>query len=428
MNIFVLASEIPIASHTTRAATHVLHNCITALAKEHRVILQPILRRGLITAAEQEALQSSVSSQCTILPPLLSDDYMPTRFDVIGRARRIIGKRCRTMNYFYPTLALRSMIDRRAEEYGADIFFIFWNAEGVAATYGNHRLPKIAYYGMPDHAAALAKLNNADLFGRQRTSAEHAQEAKMLSVQERHHLALMRDCDSIANLSADHARYYAEHGHSDSMYVPNMWSLPDQPFVIDQHALQNRKPKICGNLGRLQATGNTFGLLYIGKELLPRLDACFGVDGYEMHLFGQGEPVEAVRGFLDHPAVRMRGWVQDIDAEICSSHIFLVANNAYDAYRGSHTRFLHGWSLKSCAVGHAYNTFANPEMIHDRNILLADTPDALVMQIARAIRDPDLRMRIGQAGYNTFIANFTPEVVVASLLLKMQSLVSHHSS
>ncbi len=146
-----------------------------------------------------------------------------------------------------------------------------------------------------------------------------------------------------------------------------------------------------------------------------------------MLLPGHGDPLPAVKALLQHPSVRLSGWVEDIDEEIRKSPIFLVATNGGD-YKGSHTRFLHGWSLKACCIGYRYNIEANPEMKDGENVLLADTPDQIVAQIVRAAKDAGLRKKIGDGGYGTYQEFFTPAVVAGRLLAEMQSLVSHRTS
>jgi hypothetical protein len=123
----------------------------------------------------------------------------------------------------------------------------------------------------------------------------------------------------------------------------------------------------------------------------------------------------------------MRGWVEDIDWEIRSSDVFLVANNT-GRYRGAHTRFLHAWSLKACCVGHSYNAEAMPEMVHLENALLGDSPGEMVEWILRAWKDIDLKLRIGEAGFGTFNRHFKPAVVVGRLLTEMESLLDRKRS
>ena len=88
---------------------------------------------------------------------------------------------------------------------------------------------------------------------------------------------------------------------------------------------------------------------------------------------------------------------------------------------------LHAWSLKACAVGHAYNSEANPEMVHGENVLLGASADEIVSHILAAWRDPALRRRIGQGGWDTYRKFFTPGAIVGQMLEELQRLVQQRN-
>ncbi len=429
MNIFLLAGDLPYDQHTVRAANRVLHSLISQFSRKgHHVTLQvifPTEDRRPWTDKERACVGELATRDVDILPPVFRSDYAGPAGKSIGRMASSVGLRLfKAIEYFYPAVRLRPIIEQRMKESSADIAFIFWNPEGLAATYKSHCVPKISYYGMPDHAAPLARAEDSVLFGVKRTSLELAILKWNLKILERCHLRLMMDCDIVTNLSAGHANYYACEGHPRSLYVPNIWPEALSSVAGDRVPQpKDGKAKIFGSVGRPAATGNTYGLKYIGEEIVPRLDTVLGSDNYEIHIFGEGEPVPAVSKLLQGPSVKMRGWVDDIDSEICSSHIFLMANNT-GRYRGSHTRFLHAWSLKACCVAHRCNAGFNPEMVHMENVLLGDTPDEMVELIVQVLRNPDLRHQIGEGGWRTYKAYFSPEVVVDRLLVEMEFLLT----
>jgi glycosyltransferase involved in cell wall biosynthesis len=421
MRIFVIANDSPSRSHTTRAANRVLACLIDEFrANRHEVILQVIS-----SLDSNDGAANSVSIEgIEVLPPFWRRDFMRPGAgkNVFRISTRIYERVLNPVEFFYHATALRSVIDERLRSMSADIVFVFWNSEGLAATYRNHRVPRIAYYGMPDHAASLARLEDADLFDVHRSPVAAAIERRNLAHLEKAQIALMNDCDVVTNLCAEHADYFSANGHPRSLYMPNVWPPASRPSARRANGTGG-KLKIFGSMGRLSATGNTYGLHYIGQELLPRLDRAIGPDAYEMHILGSGDPVPAVARVLNHPSLRMRGWVEDIDMEIESSDVFLVANNT-GRYRGAHTRFLHAWSLKASCVAHSYNAQAMPEMIHMKNALLGETPDQIVDMILQAYRQPELRQRIGEAGFETFNRCFRPPVVAGRLLAEMESLAA----
>ncbi|MFQ5918380.1 MAG: glycosyltransferase family 4 protein, partial [Candidatus Binatia bacterium] len=276
------------------------------------------------------------------------------------------------LGYYYPAIRLRPIVRQKIIESKADVALVFWAPEGLAATYSIGTVPKLAYYGMADPSSARARIEDAELFsGRRPNWLALKMSRKSIREWERSYLALMMDCDVVSTLGKDQAEYYARKGHPRAIYMPNMW--PD--LSAGEHARHRQlesgeRPRIIGSLGNPATTANTYGLWYIGKELLPRLDAELGPDGYELHIFGSGEPNKSVRKLLEtSPGVRMRGWVDEIDEEIRSAHVFLLANNAA-RYKGPHTRILHAWSLKACCVAYSYLASTIPEVVDGENVLL----------------------------------------------------------
>lgn len=72
------------------------------------------------------------------------------------------------------------------------------------------------------------------------------------------------------------AEFYRAHGHPHSIYLQNMWPVVEPaPRPVSLSVSQTCPIKIIGSVGNLGATGNTFALTYLGRELLPRLAARF---------------------------------------------------------------------------------------------------------------------------------------------------------
>lgn len=424
MKIFLIAGTFPSSSHTTRAANRVLDALITEFCRRgHEVVLQVIAAVELKNGSE-----TANTRGLAILPPFEKKDFVRT-MEGTNLLSRFYSRFSNRISHFYPASSLRSSVGERIVKAQADIVFTFWNSEGLAATYGNHRVPKIAYYGVPDHFASLAQLEDHELFGLQRSPTKVALERRYFKDWEAVHIELMKDCDVVTNLCAEHANYYRQHGHPRSLYVPNVW-----PYASDANAVSGEYPsrpseklRIFGSLGSLSATGNTYGLKFIAEELAPRLEKKIGADRYEIHIFGAGNPVPSVAKALKRESIKMRGWVENIDAEIRASDVFLIANNT-GRYRGAHTRFLHAWSLRACCVGHAYNSQAIPEIVHMENTLLGETPDQIVEMIVRAGKDRELRRKIADGGWDTFQKHFAPQPVVDKLLAEMEALIEEKRS
>src|SRR5262249_10603605 len=143
------------------------------------------------------------------------------------------------------------------------------------------------------------------------------------------HLDLALRARTMTDICLAHARYYAEHGHADARYVPNLY--PDRGGDASRVA---REPgKLFGSSGDAGATRNQSGLWYLGREVVPALRRRLGTDGFRVHVYGHSRAGEPVERALEHPEVIRRGWVESLDDEIRSVQAVLLLNNA-GAYQG----------------------------------------------------------------------------------------------
>ena len=318
----------------------------------------------------------------------------------------------------FPACRLKEGMAARVYASEADAVFHLWSAAALAACSTVER-PVFAYYGNPDHKPMAARLKYATLFGTAASGLRPRLYSALMKAAnratKRANIALMRTATWAANVCAVDAQLFADHGHPNAFYIQNMWPRPGIVNPLDAEP-----NKIVGNLGGLYATGNTFGLWFLGREVLPALERRLG-RGFSIHLFGAGELVPAVAAELQHPSVHRRGWVPDIDAELASAKVFLLLNNNNPDFIVGHTRILHAWSLGSCLVAHANNARAMPEIVHGENALLGETGEELAELVAAVLRDEELRQRIVAGGRETFERLFLPEVVMGRVMDHLES-------
>lgn len=275
-----------------------------------------------------------------------------------------------------------------------------------------------AYYGNPDpkvlRARAEFELANA---GSRWTYAKSRVRARLM---EKHHLSDLSHYELLGNVAANDAHWYAEKGHPNAFYIHNLWVDRMEGTWRERRAATERMDPlvIVGNVGKLDATGNTQGLALLAREIAPRLDDRLGEGAYEIHLFGAGRPHPAVAPFLQRPGIVQRGFVDDIDAELMAAPIFLCLNNA-TPFKVCHTRYLHAWSLGSCVVAHRDAALSIPEMVSGQNCLLGADMDEVADLVHEAAKDHALRQRIGEAGYETFREHFTAQSVAAEIIRRL---------
>jgi len=333
-----------------------------------------------------------------------------------------------TLRRLFPAAGLGPMVERRVSEAGADAIVSIWSWEALAATYHIAGVPKFVYYGNPDHLPMQARLRHPDLFSLPTASMKDRLwlwfERVRNERRKRLNIRMMNACEVTANNSRLDADFYREHGHPHSIYLQNMWPAVDPaPRPVSLSDVGSRPIKIIGSVGNLGATGNTFALTYLGRELLPRLASRFKDRPFEIHLLGKGTPSAVAAAVLKDPRIKVRGWVEDINEEFRSASSFLVLTNVNADFLVGNTRILLAWALGTCVIMHENSRLAMPEIEHGVNALLGKTPDALADWIVAAVDDETLRDRIGRGGQQTFETYYRSDVVVPKMFALVQDMV-----
>ena len=430
MRLFVIASVVPHATDSQPGVTAV-HRVVFELlqglaASGHTLTFQLIgnifRESAALEPCEREALALLEQRGIRTLEPVLSSAYQPDSppagvWERMARAAGQLAGRTE-LDRIYPAVKIRAMMQERLRETDAEAIVTLWSPEGVAATHGLKPWPRIAYHGDVDFVPTQARFKDDALFARGQQSAGPVQRISRrlwLGEFRRAHQMLMREVDVIANVTACNAPYYERLGHPRSVYVPNTWmdgAGSAHPPRASGRSL--RRAVIVGHAGYLDRTGSTYGLRYLLRELLPRLDDTMQGLDYEVRIIGGGEIAPALRSRLDHPRVVVRDFVKDLEAELAESDAFLMLNNA-GPYQAAFTRHLLAWSLGLCLIAHANSRLAIPEIRHRHNALLGDTPEEIAVMIRSAIEDPDLNARIRAGGRKTYEQHFRPAVVAQAL-------------
>ncbi|MBP8116098.1 MAG: glycosyltransferase family 4 protein [Nitrospira sp.] len=430
MKIFILLSNAP---HSGGEAIEVVGHEVVEKAQQlgHSVVLQVLFRdpRGSAAAKQAEQTLREVKLPDVVVCPML---YVEDVADLsskrgwVSRLGRLFTSL--TLRRMFPASGLGSVVERRVREAGADAILSIWSWEALAATYHIPGVPKFVYYGNPDHLPMQARLRHPDLFGLRATSMKDRLwlwfERVRNERRKRLNISMMNACEVTANNSVLDAAFYRDHGHPQSIYLQNMWPpVTSAPRPVSLSGPQPRPIKIIGSVGNLGATGNTFALTYLGRELLPRLAVRFKDRPFEVHLLGKGTPSAAAAAVLDNPRVKIRGWVEDINEEFRSASLFLVLTNVNADFLVGNTRILLAWALGTCVIMHENSRLAMPEIEHGVNALLGKTPDELAEQIVAAVDDEALRQRIGQGGQRTFETYYRSDVVVPKMFDLVQNMV-----
>lgn len=436
MRIFFLTSYVP--GVAGGSAVHVMSNEIVrgVLAAGHTLVMQPVFAADhppLLTPQEQERVGQLEAVGVQALSPLFE-----SQLNGGGNGRRAHGawlrqlQRLSRLEALYPSVSFRPECARRVARVRPDVILSHASPEGLAAVSGATTVPHVALYGTPDFWPMEARLRHPELFGMPNRSVTQRLRIRLergvLRRQRRIHVRMIRSCAAVPIPDEGAARFYTAMGHPRAFYLQNIWPPGRDDWEAQRDRLECEQPlKIVGNIGQLNATGSTFGLHYLGTSVLPVLERRLGRGTFEIHLFGPGTLQPLVATCLaQHPCVRVRGYVADLDRELLSAPIFLTLNNS-GPFRIGHTRVLHAWSLGGCVVAHRHYTACIPEIQHQRNALLGSSPEEIAELVVLAARDRALRRRLGAAGQQTLRRWFVAEQAVPKLLAELERAVQHAS-
>jgi glycosyltransferase involved in cell wall biosynthesis len=225
--------------------------------------------------------------------------------------------------------------------------------------------------------------------------------------------------ESTGWFAAHHAAWARRQGLNCTYYPHPVADLAGPGWKTQRRAAPKpMKPKIL-LLGNVQNTASILGLRMLAQKVLPGLDLRLGRNGYEVHIVGSGTMQPEIRGILQHPAVKLRGFVDDAALEFYTSHIYL-SPITYPV--GSRTRILAGMPYGSCIVAHSAAALATPELVHGENCLLAPKVEDLPRLIEAAIRDDEMRVEMEQRARAAFELHFAPEVAAARIVKELEML------
>lgn len=222
---------------------------------------------------------------------------------------------------------------------------------------------------------------------------------------DRRFLELLRGFDSVGVFAAHHAEWARRHG-VPAWYASSPIVDAAGPEWRERRAAAGRGsvPRIL-MIGHLRGISTISGLQVLVDDVLPRLTAELGPDGFEVHVVGDYEPPESLRAGLDQAAVRLRGHVEPPDDEFLRADVVLVTT---PIRTGPRVRILTAFSFGCCVVAHSANRLGIPALAHGENVLLGES-GRLAQLTIEALRAPTLRDRLGTAGRRLYESRFTPE-------------------
>ncbi len=449
MNILILSEDIPFET-VKRKGISAVNIQLFLIARElselgNKVAFLSLERNEKASSgdrcADPDVIDAGKSGKFEILPPLYvaSRDSSAERSKFLARLKRIVMGIFGTIpaKEFYPSIQMGGGVTRRADEFGADVLLAFVSplAAGAMATASNY--PKIIFQGNLDHITDRLRLDFDYLFAKSPASSgwlgirphlsRYIRE-KYVQRYEASHGRISLCADAVANTAACNNRFYEDIGHPRTVYVGTTWS--DRPPVsvdreteVERDGSAEHPYKIIGHVGLLNMTASTFGLAYLLQEVMPALRREMQDHRFEVHVIGDGAPVEPLRPYLTQENLHVRGYVEDLDSELHDCDVFLFLNNA-GPLKAIFSRQIMSWAMGLCLIAHAGSREALPELAHGDNALIGTTPDELAELVAQACLDGDLNRKLRQGGRATYENNFSPTALSKKLVSIMEEVIS----
>jgi glycosyltransferase involved in cell wall biosynthesis len=175
-------------------------------------------------------------------------------------------------------------------------------------------------------------------------------------------------------------------------------------------------------IGHFAGIASISGLRSFITKILPRLEKELGADAFEVHAVGDYSKNPNLAAQLRaHSSVKLRGYVENVDEEFLSADVLLVPT---PINLGTRTRVIEGFSYGCCVVAHEANALGIPQMLHEKNALMARDGVGLADAVIRAFSDNKLRARLQSNARRTFEEHFSLDSAGALLTAELERIAA----
>jgi hypothetical protein len=320
---------------------------------------------------------------------------------------------------YLPTHQLQPQVAELLRTAAPDAAFVYhWDS--LATTHGIRDVPRLA--AVDD----LVHLPNLRRWQSERPAPTRAYVLRSWSLlrglapQRRSMIMLLNDCAASCAFQADAAAWLRARGAGGCVYAPAplMDPLPAGARLAAD-ATRNGKPRILLGPSQLRATSTAAGLRLFAREILPRVEQALGREGFDVEVVGEGEPPPELARLLPHPAIHLRGRIEPADEEFSNADVQLVPT---PFVLGKRVRIIVGFAFGCCVVAHTAEAVNLPELRDGDNALLGSTGAEIGDGVVRAVRDPELRERLGANARRTYEEHFHPRAAATALVRRLEEI------
>ena len=311
----------------------------------------------------------------------------------------------------YPSLVDRDAVRDAVSELEADAAFVY-HFEALAAS-RSLGVPRVAAVGDPPQLSALYRFR--DELPHPRALRRVVRLQAQIRHQPRLLVRFLDECAACGAFAAHHAAWLRARGAAGCEYLRT--PVPD-PGPGER--VEPAKPRVL-LVGHLKGIVTLDGLRIFAREVLPRLEARLGADGFEARILGGYEAPPELAAALDRPAVRFLGHVEDPADEFRSATVMLVPNSIP---LGIRVRILTGFSYGTCIVSHRANVPGIPELAHGWNALVGGSGAELADAVVRAVEDERLRRQLQSGARTTYEQSFAPPVAAGRIAQILEAVAN----
>lgn len=341
---------------------------------------------------------------------------------VLQKARRLVAPR---PDELFPTRLLQPTVHATLAALAPDAIFVYhWDT--LAAVEGTTAAPVVVGVGDPWHLPSYERWRATRASARSQYALMSLRALAAAAHYPRAMVALMRRADLAGCFQAREAAELTRRG-APCEYWPSPVVDLAGPHWRERRAKAAREgvPRILLGPSNLNASSTSLGLAFYAREVHPHLEATLGADGFETHVVGEGTPPPELAALLPRPSIVMRGRVEPPDDEFLSCDVQLVPT---PVVLGVRVRIITGMSFGCAIVAHVSERANLPELDHGENALLGDDGRSIAASVVRALRDPKLRKRLGEAARRTYETTFAPAVAAETIISRIESSVKGVSS
>lgn len=306
---------------------------------------------------------------------------------------------------------------------GVEVVWV-WAADGASAVYDYLREMAASVVSLTDldHIAREARRDRLKADGSLLNRISHTRQTISDRKLQEQVIDLVKPFDLVINHAFHHGEWWIDRGVRHLQYFP----IPVLPNNSISGFIDHSQQTICKIVLVGYVTGNATlpGLKLLGEAIAPSLEKTLSpqeLARLEIHIIGRGTLPKAVALlFESRPYIKVRGYVENLSAELNTSSIVLVPTPIELGFR---TRIAEAFMYGACVIAHQANAKGMPELIHGENILLGASGPEIANHMADCLRNPSRRQKLSVRARETYVQQYDGLAVCSKILQQIPPIV-----